>query len=568
MTDKFYITTPIYYVNDRPHIGHVYTTTIADIIARYHRLRGDDVFFLTGVDEHAAKVVDAAAQRGLTPQQWADRNAAVFEETFRKLGITHNDFVRTSQDRHKTRVQEYLAALLKTGDVYEGTYEGWYDAGQEEYVTDSKAEEYGFKSPINGKPLVRKGEKNYFFRLESYRDDLLRLLDDEHPQGRLKREDGSFLFDVQPTARKNEIISRIREMNDVPISRSGAGGWGIPFPTDPQQTVYVWIDALFNYLTFVDTPDRRGYWQSGATHLIAKDILWFHAAIWPALLIALRKCEGYDWVTLPRTVYAHSFWISEGQKMSKSLGNFIDLEKIDKYVATFSLDALRYFLGANGPMGTTDSDFAEAKFGEVYNTALANTLGNCFSRVCNMTHRYFQGSLPAKGTHFRQPFNSNDLAEHNATNNDIRDDLDADGFEDALQAPARWSRVNYRTDATQLDLEMMGMEPIGLIQAIDGLIEQTAPFKLAKDPAKLPEVGTILYNCAEALRIASILLWPIIPAKCEEIWRRIGCSHYAEALKDNGRGQLAEWVKWGQLKPGTPLQTGDALFPRYAPPKA
>jgi len=543
MTDKFYITTPIYYVNDRPHIGHVYTTTVADIIARYHRLRGDDVFFLTGVDEHAAKVVDAATQRGLTAQQWADQNAAVFDSTFKKLSITNNDFVRTSQDRHKTKVQEYISALLKTGDVYEGTYEGWYDAGQEEYVTDSKAEEYGFKSPINGKPLVRKGEKNYFFKLESYRDDLLRLLDDEHPQGRLTREDGSFLFDVQPTARKNEIVSRIREMNDVPISRSGAGGWGIPFPTDPQQTVYVWIDALFNYLTFVDTPDRRGYWESGATHLIAKDILWFHAAIWPALLIALRKCEGYEWVALPRMIYAHSFWISEGQKMSKSLGNFIDLEKIDKYVETFSLDALRYFLGTNGPMGTTDSDFAEAKFAEVYNSDLANVLGNCFSRVSNMTSRYFEGRIPPVGP----PILTGDTP------------LDVNATSSTVQSCASMDVLEI-TKANGWAFRLAG--------CVDGYIEAHESFKLAKDPAKLPEVGTILYNCAEALRIASILLWPIIPAKCEEIWRRIGCSHYAEALKDNGRGELAKWVTWGQLKPGAPLQTGDALFPRYVPPKA
>jgi len=544
MTDKFYITTPIYYVNDRPHIGHVYTTTVADIIARYHRLRGDDVFFLTGVDEHAAKVVDAATQRGLTAQQWADQNAAVFDSTFKKLAITNNDFVRTSQDRHKTKVQEYISALLKTGDVYEGTYEGWYDAGQEEYVTDSKAEEYGFKSPINGKPLVRKGEKNYFFKLESYRDDLLRLLDDEHPQGRLKREDGSLRFDVQPTARKNEIVSRIREMNDVPISRSGAGGWGIPFPTDPQQTVYVWIDALFNYLTFVDTPDRRGYWESGATHLIAKDILWFHAAIWPALLIALRKCEGYEWVALPRMIYAHSFWISEGQKMSKSLGNFIDLEKIDKYVETFSLDALRYFLGTNGPMGTTDSDFAEAKFAEVYNSDLANVLGNCFSRVGNMTGKYFNGILPP--TSGSQEFDEKIS---------IKNVVDAEVKVFDVECHMIYTGASVRA-------------ALNVISMVDHLIERTSPFKLAKDPAKLPEVGTILYNCAEALRIASILLWPIIPAKCEEIWRRIGCSHYAEALKDNGRGELAKWVTWGQLKPGAPLQTGDALFPRYVPPKA
>jgi methionyl-tRNA synthetase len=261
-TNTFYITTPIYYVNDRPHIGHVYTTTVADVLARFHRLRGDDVFFLTGVDEHAAKVVEAALQRGLTAQQWADQNAAAFRDAFVRLGITNDDFVRTTEVRHKEFVQKYLSALLTTGDVYVGQYEGWYDTGQEEYVTDSKAQEYGFTSPINGKPLVRKKENNYFFRLSAYRQPLLRLLENgDTVEGRR--------FAVDPDARRNEIIARIREMEDVPISRSGQSGWGIPFPGDATQTVYVWIDALFNYLTYVDSDDRRGYWQSGAIHLVA-----------------------------------------------------------------------------------------------------------------------------------------------------------------------------------------------------------------------------------------------------------------------------------------------------------
>ncbi len=548
MPSKFYITTPIYYVNDRPHIGHVYTTTIADIIARYHRLRGDDVFFLTGVDEHAAKVVDAAAQRGLTPQQWADQNAAEFENTFKRLKFTNDDFIRTSQERHKERVRQYVKALIDSGEVYLGDYEGWYDAGQEEYVPENKAKDNDFKSVISGRPLIRRKEKNYFFRLSSYREALLTLLE------KGEAVDGC-TFDVQPAARKNEIIERIRTAEDIPISRdvagSGLGDWCIKVPGDDTHAIYVWIDALFNYLTTVDTPDRRKYWQAGAVHLIAKDILWFHAAIWPALLLALRKCDGYDWVTLPKLVYSHSFWIAEGKKMSKMLGNFIDLEKIDKYVETFSLDALRYFLGTNGPMGTTDSDFAEAKFAEVYNSDLANALGNCFSRISNMTSRYFEGVIPS--TQSDDPyFNFEFTVGH-------------------VQVSLWGIVVNKRDDVIKaygnLDIDLAGLQSVLVVRAVDTFIEKTSPFKLAKDPAKLPEVGTILYNCAEALRIASILLWPIIPAKCEEIWKRIGCSHYAEALKDNGRGDLAEWVKWGQLKPGTPLLTGEALFPRYQPPK-
>src|SRR3989338_3345991 len=244
---KFYVTTPIYYVNDQPHIGHVYTTTIADILARYHRLFGDEVFFLTGTDEHAAKVVDSAKEHGVTPQEWAERNAKAFQETFAKLNISNTDFVRTTQDRHKNKVQEYIEQLKKTGDIYQGEYEGWYDAGQEEYVPDSSAKDYNYVSPINKKPLVRKKEKNYFFRLSSYQERLKQLLlEGKEVEGQR--------FSVEPEARRNEVLGRIREgLNDVPISRTGTGGWGIPIPGDPEHTVYVWIDALFNYISAVDT---------------------------------------------------------------------------------------------------------------------------------------------------------------------------------------------------------------------------------------------------------------------------------------------------------------------------
>ena len=219
--NRRYITTPIYYVNDRPHIGHIYTTQLCDVYARFMRLAGRDVFFLTGTDEHAAKVVDAAAERGLSPQQWADENAAHFEQTFKRLGLTHDDFIRTTEPRHTERVQRYVQALIDKGDVYLGEYEGWYDAGQEEYVPENKAREFEYKSPINGKPLVRKSEQNYFFALSKYRDDLLRLME-QH-----EAIDGC-TFDVEPEARRNEIVRRIRNAEDVPISRAGESGWGIP----------------------------------------------------------------------------------------------------------------------------------------------------------------------------------------------------------------------------------------------------------------------------------------------------------------------------------------------------
>lgn len=516
----FYATTPIYYVNDRPHIGHVYTTTVTDVFARYHRLVGRDTFFLTGTDEHAAKVRDAAAERNLTPQQWADRNAAEFEQTFRRLGMTHDDFIRTSQPRHIERVKQYVKQLIDNGDVYPGEYEGWYDAGQEEYLPENKAKEYDFKSPFNGKPLVRKAEKNYFFKLSKYADAVRNFV----------KAGG-----VRPEARANEVLARVNEgLNDVPISRTGSGGWGIPVPGDDTQTIYVWIDALFNYLSTVDTDDRRKYWPADV-HFIAKDILWFHAVIWPAMLTALDR-------PLPRLVYAHSFWIRDGQKMSKSLGNFIDLEQIDHYVNTFGLDAMRYFLASNGPMGTTDADFTDQRFVDVYNTDLANTIGNCFSRITNMTGRYFDGKIPQHGPHVEGSKDYAHIAERCAS---------------ALSAAMN----NWQLDkAAAAALE--------LVREIDQYIEQTKPFKLAKDPATLPQVGTILYNCAEAIRIASLLLWPFLPEKAEQIWQRLGLDYAQQMQASDARGKLNEWTTWGQLQPGVELKAGDPLFPRYTPEKA
>ena len=506
----FYVTTPIYYVNDRPHIGHVYTTTLADVLARYHRLLGHDVFFLTGTDEHAAKVVDAAAERDLTPQAWADQNAAAFQTTFRKLGLSNDDFIRTSQDRHKQRVVDYVQRLLDAGDVYEGEYEGWYDAGQEEYVPENKAAEYDFKSPINGRPLVRKAETNYFFRLSAYQQKLLDVID------------ANPLF-VQPEARKNEVLNRIREgLNDVPISRSGTGGWGIQMPGDSEQTIYVWIDALMNYLTTVDTDKRLRYWPP-QHHLIAKDILWFHAVIWPAILMALDR-------PLPHQVYAHSFWISEGRKMSKTLGNFIDLEKIDQYVEEFGLDALRYYLVSQGPLGATDADFAHDKFVDVYNTDLANTLGNCAARVTNMIVRYFEGKVPPV-TH----------PDQNALALRARAEALVGGITDAINKVALSS-------ATGLAME--------LIRAIDGYIELTQPFKLAKDESKRDQLGTILYYCAESLRIASLPLVAVLPDRIQQLWLLLGVDY------DIDRGDLNQWAAWGGLQPGGPVSKG-VLFPRH-----
>lgn len=535
MTDRstVYITTPIYYVNDKPHIGHAYTTTVCDVAARFHRFLGRDVFFLTGTDEHAAKVVDAAAQRGLSPLAWADQNAEAFQQAFTLIGIGNDDFIRTTEDRHKDRVQQYVQALLDSGDVYLGEYEGWYDAGQEEYIPETKAKEYGFKSPFNGKPLVRKREHNYFFRLSAYREPLLNLLE------KAQEVDGT-RFSVMPEVRKNEIVHRIREMEDVPISRlatEGSGDWGIRIPGDEQHTIYVWIDALFNYLSTVDTDDRRKYWESGAVHLIAKDILWFHAAIWPAMLLALRRRPGYEWVRLPRMVYSHSFWISEGQKMSKSLGNFIDLPTIERYLERYSLDAWRYYMTTQGPLGTTDADFAAAHFHEIYSSDLVNTVGNCASRVTAMIGKYFDGVLPS---------------ETNAKGERIV----LDTFDWPTTCADAVSRATTAID--RFDLESAFEEAIALVRKVDGFIHGTEPFKRIKDESKREEVGAILYQSLEAVRIASLLLYPICTAKMPQLWSALGLAI------DPSVDRLPDLATWGGLKAGTSVEKV-ALFPRVEP---
>ena len=409
----------------------------------------------------------------------------------------------------------YIRQLMVTGDVYQGEYEGWYDAGQEEYVPENKAKEQGYRSAISGKPLVKKKEHNYFFALSKYQQALRQLLE-EQPEF------------VQPEARRNEVLGRIREgLNDVAISRTGAGGWGIAMPGDPEQTIYVWIDALFNYYTAVDAEERRRYWPADV-HLIGKEILWFHAVIWPAMLLAL----GWP---LPRQVYAHSYWIAEGQKMSKSLGNFIDLERIDHYVAAFSLDALRWFLCTQGPLGSTDSDFAHDRFVEVYNTDLANTLGNCASRVTNMIGRYFDGQVPASPAG--------------------REDSDAR----RLRAAAVESGLIVADLYDKLAVGAANEAAMELVRQIDGYIELTQPFKLAKDPDQRDRLAMVLYHCAESLRIASLHLYPVMPRKVEQLWTMLGLQY------DTNNGELGKWREWGGLKPGTKITKGEALFPRVIP---
>lgn len=513
MPTPFFITTPIYYVNDRPHIGHCYSTLVADAIARFMRLAGRDVFFLTGTDEHSERVASAAAERSLTPLQWADANAAAFKEAFTWMGFSHDDFIRTTEKRHIERVQHYIRQLIAKGDIALGEYSGWWDHSQEEYLTETVAREANYVSPITGKPLVKRTEHNYFFKLSLYQDKLLAHIN-AHPDF------------IRPEARRNEVLGRLRDgLQDVPISRAAPpqGAWGITMPDAPGHVVYVWIDALFNYISVVDTKDRRKYWPAHV-HVLAKDILWFHAVIWPCLLMALGE-------PLPHCVYAHSFWIREGRKMSKSLGNFVDMPTVRAYADRFTIDGVRWYLLTQGPLGATDSDFTYAKFLEVYNADLANGFGNAVSRVTNMIDKYFAGAVPTPQS---GPAANLGVDWPTLAATKVREASDA------------WQRT---------DIGAALAAGTSLARAVDLFVNDTAPFKLAKDPANMPKVGTILYQCAEALRIAAYLLSPAMPTSMCDAIGRLG---YAPTTTPPFEKLLA----WGQLSPGAKVRKGDALFPR------
>jgi methionine--tRNA ligase len=520
---RTYISTPIYYVNDKPHIGHTYTTTVCDVYARFMRFSGLDVFFLTGTDEHGVKVEKSAGARGITPQQLADENAAEFRRVMSSLGLEFDHFIRTTDAHHVEQVQTFVRRLLEADAVYLGEFEGWYDEGQEEYYTETKAREFDYSSPISSQPLVRAREKNYFFRLSAFQERLERLFD-EQPDF------------VRPPARRNEVLGRLREgLVDVPMSRTNLR-WGVPMPNDPEHVIYVWIEALMNYITALGLGEpgsdihrqRAEYWPPDY-HVIGKEILWFHAVIWPAMLMALE-------LALPKCVYAHSFWIREGQKMSKSLGNFIEVETIEDYVRAYGLDAWRYYVTTQGPLGATDADFADSHFAEIYNTDLVNTFGNCASRVTAMIEKYFGGVVPAEGEGGQRLV----VADHDW--------------------PAMCSKAVEQSRAAMQRLNLSGSigAALGLVRSVDSFINRTEPYKLAKDESRRDELGAILYQCLEAVRIASLLLWAVMPERVEQLWQALGLTI------EPRKGGLPELARWGGISPGAGVSKV-ALFPRMQP---
>jgi methionyl-tRNA synthetase len=505
----YYITTPIYYPSGEPHLGHVYTTLCADTLARWHRLIGEDVFFLTGTDEHGIKMVKTAAERGIEPRQLADEMAGVFEGLWKELEVSNDDFIRTPQPRHVKTVQAIVQKLLANDDLDLGSYQGWYDEGQEEFVTETEAKAHEYKSAISGRPLSRYQEPTWFFRLKKYAPRILDYIE-QHPQF------------IQPDSRRNEVVSKLKAgVEDLSISRATLK-WGIAMPNDPEHVVYVWIDALSNYLSALgyggeDESRFQKYWPADL-HLIGKEILWFHTVYWPAMLMGLG-------LPLPKQVFAHGWWTADGKKMSKSMGNFIDAGKLRQIIADYGQDALRYYLLRAAPFGS-DLDFSEEDFQKAY-AELANVLGNCLNRTLKMIHNYRGGALPALGE---------------------MDELDRSLHERITQFPQQLADA-YARNA----LQEAAMLPVELARAVNGYIDATAPFKLAKDPEQAARLDTVLHLCAQGISRALLGLLPILPHKSAEGLAQLGLTPVTTDLA----GRLT-----ALLPTGTAFNPGQPLFPR------
>jgi methionyl-tRNA synthetase len=509
MDNRFYLTTPIYYPNAEPHIGHCYTTLAADTIARYHRLKGDDTFFLTGTDEHGIKMVKTAAEQQMAPGLLADRIVKTFEETWKELDITFDDFIRTTQPRHKTAVQEIVRRLQAKGDIYLGSYEGWYDEGQEEFVTETEAKEKNFKSAVSGRPLVRYAEPTYFFRLSKYVPEILAYIE-SHPEF------------VQPESRRNEVLSKLKAgVNDLSVSRATLK-WGIEMPGDPEHVLYVWIDALSNYITalgygtFADQKFKK-YWPVDL-HLIGKEILWFHAVYWPAMLMSLG-------LAMPRKLFAHGWWTAGGRKMGKSMGNFIGLEKIRAIGKSHGYDALRYYLLRAAPFGS-DLDWTDADFNKSY-AELGNVLGNLLNRALNMINKYRGGVMPAKSG---------------------LEKIDID-----LEAAITDFIPRLHGSYDECALQQCALLPIELARHANGYIDATKPFSLAKDESQAKRLDTVLHLSARAVYTALVALLPVIPEKA--------AAGLAQLCVDTS-GKSLQGLFANPPGEGHKVATGQPLFPR------
>lgn len=505
--DHFYVTTPIYYVNGAPHIGTAYTTVLADVLARYHRLGGVPTHFLTGTDEHGQKVYEAATEAGITPQEHCDRMVVRFKEAWKGLEISNDDFIRTTEKRHTDVVQEILQDLFDRDEIYCGEYEGWYDVSNERFYTEKELVDG--KSP-DGKPVEKIREKNYFFRMSRYQEWLV-----DH----IESNPGF----IQPEYRKNETLGFLRQpLGDLCISRPKSRlPWGIELPFDRDFVCYVWFDALVNYISGVgyrrDDATFAKWWPC-SVHLIGKDILTTHTVYWPTMLKAMG-------VEMPRSFFAHGWWLTEGEKMSKSTGNVSNpLDMIDRY----GLDSLRYYLMSEMTLGQ-DASFTEDGFVLRYNADLANDLGNLTSRALKMIGRSFDGKIPAPGP---------------------------DGEHEATLRQAVMKAVTAMPDhVTGMTLDRGLLQVIDAVRAANRYFDATAPWKLAK-AGETEALGTVIYATAETLRIVSGLLYPVMPGKMTELRTMLGLRG------DELVPRLDRLGQWGVLEAGRPVGDIDTLFPR------
>jgi methionyl-tRNA synthetase len=515
MNKKFYITTPIYYVNARPHIGHAYTTIACDTIARRQRMLGADTYFLTGTDEHGQKIERAAQAAGKTPQQFADEVSAQFRALWERMGITNDDFIRTTEERHIKRMQELFRRIRDNGHIYKGTYTGQYCVFDELYVD---AVGQGAPCPECGRPTETVKEENYFFRLSAFQDKLLQLY----------TEQPDF---IRPETRRNEVMSFVRSgLRDQSISRS-TFSWGIPVPDDPKHVIYVWFDALANYITAIGYgSSHKGaqeafqkYWPADL-HMIGKEIVRFHCVYWPAFLMAAGLPQ-------PKGIMAHGWLLFEENKMSKSRGNIVRTETI---LDVLGADALRYFLLREVVFGQ-DGSFSFDALVQRYNADLANGLGNLASRTLTMIARYFRGEVPYPSATISQKPGDSAVAE-----------------------AARRVIAEYSALVDQYQFSRALEVAWGLVAAVDKYIVENEPWALGEkqdqDEESRSRLGTILYTSAEALRIVTALAHPVIPDATSRIWAQLG-------LGDIRKFPLSE-LKWGQLQLGTKLGNVEPVFPR------
>jgi methionyl-tRNA synthetase len=519
--NTFFITTPIYYVNDVPHIGHAYTTVAADVLARYWRLRGRDVFFLTGLDEHGQKVQQAAAKAGIDPQMHCDKLAPQFQALWKRLNISNDAFIRTSDPPHKTIVQRYLQQLYNNQLIYKADYTGWYCTFDERFWTERDVE--NGLCPDCKRPVEKLSEHNYFFKMGQYQDRLIEHIK-QHPNF------------IRPESRRNEVLGFLttQKLGDLSISRPKSRlSWGIELPFDQQYVTYVWFDALVNYVSALEylrpTPSQDQYWPA-SVHLVGKDILTTHAVYWSTMLMALN-------LPLPETIFAHGWWTVDGEKMSKSRGNVVDPNKM---VDEFGADAFRYFLLREVPFGQ-DGDFSVQALAGRTNSDLANGIGNLLSRTLTMIDRYCNSTIPNVPQDYLEKENQKTSLLLFAKEQLRLLGKTLDGFFDNLEFNNLLFRITSR------------------VTDVDIFIDEREPWQLAKDPEKRMELNAVLYTAAECLRVLSLYIYPFMPSTAKNIAEQLGVNVPFDSPL------LEEEIKWGELPSGTKIRKGSALFPRIDP---